>query len=429
MATSSAPGPDAPPVKGAGWLVPFVVMLFFAWGFATVLIDTLIPKLKGLFSLTYAEVMLTQFCFFLAYFIFSVPAGMLLSRVGYVRGIVIGLLVMAAGCLLFAPATMIGVYPGFLAALFVMAAGITLLQVAANPLIALLGPSKTSHSRLNLAQAFNALGTTVGPLVGSALILAGGVAAPDPGKVAPEVMASFRQAEGHAVQLPFLLIAAGLGVLAVIFWMVRRSAAFPQAQKATTLGGALGLLRHPRVGFGALAIFLYVGAEVSIGSLMVNYLMLDRTVGMAAASAGKIVSLYWGGAMVGRFIGSIALRKVPAGSVLCFCALMAASLAVVSGLSMGLVAAVTIVAIGLFNSIMFPTIFTLAIEGRGDDTPQVSSLLCMAIVGGAIIPVITGTLADRVGLSLALVAPAVCYALIAVYGFSSRSRASSVSPG
>lgn len=428
MATFSSPDPDAQPMKGAGWLVPFVVMLFFAWGFATVLIDTLIPKLKGLFSLTYTEVMLTQFCFFLAYLVFSIPAGMLLSRVGYVRGIVIGLVVMAAGCLLFAPATMIGVYPGFLAALFVMAAGITLLQVTANPLIALLGSSRTSHSRLNLAQAFNSLGTTVGPLVGSALILAGGVAAPDPAAVAPEVMAQFRQAEGQAVQLPFLLIAAGLGVLAIVFWLVRNSAAFPKAQKATTLSGALGLLRHPRVGFGALAIFLYVGAEVSIGSLMVNYLMLDRTVGMAAVSAGNIVSLYWGGAMVGRFIGSIALRSIPAGWVLCFCALTAAALAVASGLSWGVFAAVTIVAIGLFNSIMFPTIFTLAIEGRGDDTPQVSSLLCMAIVGGAIIPLITGMLADQVGLSLALLAPAVCYALIAVYGFVSRKGIDAASP-
>jgi len=422
MEIVGATAPPSEPVKGARWLVPFVVTLFFAWGFATVLIDTLIPKLRALFALSFAEVMLTQFCFFLAYLVFSIPAGMLLSRIGYVRGIVVGLVVMAGGCLLFAPATQLGIYPGFLAALFVMAAGITLLQVAANPLIALLGRPETSHSRLNLAQAFNSLGTTVGPLVGSALILAGGVAAPDPAKVSAEVMAQYRLTEGQAVQLPFLGIACGLLILAVIFWLVRRSALFPQAQKAASLGGALGLLKHPRVGFGALSIFLYVGAEVSIGSLMVNYLMLDRTAGLTALEAGKIVSLYWGGAMIGRFIGSAVLSRISAGVVLCFCALMAAALATVSGLSWGVFAAVTLVAIGLFNSVMFPTIFTLAIEGRGEETPQVSSLLCMAIVGGAVIPVITGALADNVGLSLALLAPAACYVMIAVYGFFSRTR-------
>lgn len=423
MAHSGAPVAGAQSVKGAGWLAPFVVMLFFAWGFATVLIDTLIPKLKGLFALSYAEVMLTQFSFFLAYLIFSVPAGILLSRIGYVRGIVTGLLVMAVGCLMFAPAARLGVYAGFLAALFIMAAGITLLQVAANPLMALLGRAESSHSRLNLAQAFNSLGTTVGPFVGSALILAGGVATPDPTRLTPEALALARRAEAHSVQLPFLGIAAGLIVLATIFWLVRRSARFPSADKPASLASALGLLRHPHIAFGALSIFLYVGAEVSIGSLMTNYLMQERTLGLAAVEAGKLVSLYWGGAMVGRFIGSWVLHKVRAGSVLAFCAFMAAALATVSGLSAGLVASAAIVSIGLFNSIMFPTIFTVTIEGRGDDTPQVSSLLCMAIVGGAIIPVITGALADRVGLGLALLAPVVCYVLIAVFGLASRRKA------
>lgn len=423
MENAGAATVGAQPVKGAAWLVPFVVMLFFAWGFATVLIDTLIPKLKGLFALSYAEVMLTQFCFFLAYLVFSVPAGILLSRIGYVRGIVTGLVVMAVGCLLFAPAARLGVYPGFLGALFIMAAGITLLQVAANPLMALLGKAETSHSRLNLAQAFNSLGTTVGPFVGSALILAGGVATPDPTRLSPAALVAARQAEAHSVQLPFLGIAAGLMVLATVFWMVRRSARFPSADKPASLGSALGLLRHPHIAFGALSIFLYVGAEVSIGSLMTNYLMQERTLGLAAAEAGRIVSLYWGGAMVGRFIGSVVLRKVRAGSVLAFCALAAAALATTSGFSSGMVAAGAIVAIGLFNSVMFPTIFTVTIEGRGDDTPQVSSLLCMAIVGGAIIPVITGALADRFGLGLALLAPVVCYVLIAMFGLSSRRRA------
>ncbi|MFZ5667893.1 MAG: sugar MFS transporter [Pseudomonadota bacterium] len=423
MTHSGAPAVGGQSVKGAGWLVPFVVMLFFAWGFATVLIDTLIPKLKGLFSLSYAEVMLTQFSFFLAYLVFSVPAGILLSRIGYVRGIVTGLVVMAAGCLMFAPAARLGVYPGFLAALFIMAAGITLLQVAANPLMALLGRPESSHSRLNLAQAFNSLGTTVGPFVGSALILAGGVASPDPARLSPEALAIARRAEAHSVQLPFLGIAAGLVVLATIFWLVRRSARFPSADKPASLASALGLLASPHIAFGALSIFLYVGAEVSIGSLMTNYLMQEHTLSLAAVEAGKLVSLYWGGAMVGRFIGSLVLRKVRAGTALAFCAFMAAALATLSGLSTGMMAAAAIVAIGLFNSIMFPTIFTVTIEGRGDDTPQVSSLLCMAIVGGAVVPVITGALADNVGLGLALLAPVVCYVLIALFGLASRRRA------
>ena len=401
--------------NGTRHIVPFVVALFFAWGFATVLNDTLIPKLKGLFELSYAEVMLTQFCFFLGYLFFSIPAGLLLSRVGYVWGIITGLIVMGLGYLLFVPAALAGVYWGFLAALFIVAGGITILQVAANPLIALLGPPEGSHSRLTLAQAFNSIGTTIGPYIGAILILSTGVAIPATAKLSPATLAAYRQTEAYALQWPFLAFAALLVALAVIFWFLR-GAKLPKVDTAASLGSTLALLKNPRLALGMLSIFIYVGAEVSIGSVMANYLMSAHTLGLVAERAGQFVSFYWGGAMIGRFIGSAALRVVPAGRALTVCAVVACLLAVASALSAGTFAAVALLAVGLFNSIQFPTIFTLAIEGENGDTPQASALLCMAIVGGAVIPLITGAVADRIGLSFALFVPALCYVWIAAYG-------------
>jgi FHS family L-fucose permease-like MFS transporter len=422
MATAMTPMSEGEPsaeARGAASrrLVPVVVTLFFAWGFATVLIDTLIPKLKGLFALTYAQAMLTQFAFFLAYLVISVPAGVLLSRIGYMRGIVTGLAVMIVGCLLFAPAAAFGVYWGFLLALFTMAAGITTLQVAANPLIAVLGAPERSHSRLNLAQALNSLGTFIGPFVGAALILKSGVDAPDVTKLSSQALQAFRRTQAHAVQAPFLGIAAALSVLAVVFWLLRDTAGAPSAARNDTSLSSLRLLTsRPRLTLGALSIFLYVGAEVSIGSLMVSYLMQPRTLALSAESAGRLVAFYWGGAMVGRLVGSWVMLKVAPGRALTGYALAAASLAALSAASSGWLAAAAIIAVGFCNSIMFPTIFTLAIEDLGSDTPQGSGLLCMAIVGGAVVPLITGSLADHIGLSLALLAPVVCYLWIAIYG-------------
>jgi MFS transporter, FHS family, L-fucose permease len=401
-------------------LLPWVICLFFAWGLSTVLIDTLVPKLKGLFSLSYTEATLTPFCFFLAYLLVSVPAGWLLARVGYVRGIVVGLAVMILGCLLFTPAAEMGVYAYFLLALFVLASGITMLQVAANPLVAILGPAAGSHSRLNLAQAFNSLGTFIGPLIGAALILKGGLAtAADTAGMTPDQLAAYRITEAHAIQGPFWGIAAGLVLLVVLFWRFRQQAAPMHADAPA--GISLHLLGRPRLGLGVVSIFLYVGAEVSIGSLMANYLMQPGVLGLDAADAGRRVSLYWGCAMVGRFIGSVVLRHVPAGRVLAACALGGALLACTSALSAGMMAAVTLIAVGLCNSTMFPTIFTLAIEDLGEDTPRGSSLLCVAIVGGAVVPVLTGYAADHVGLAHSLFVPALCYLGIAAYGYLSRS--------
>ncbi len=408
-------------VKPEGGVTTMIVGLFFVWGFCTVLVDTLVPKLKGLFLLSYAEAMLSQFAFFLAYLVMSIPAGLLLARIGYLRAIVVGLAVMAAGCLLFTPAASVGLYPMFLVALFVLASGITLLQVAANPLIANLGDPQRSHMRLTLAQAFNSLGTTVGPWVGAALILSAGVELPgDPSLLSAAALAALRRQEAAVVMLPFLGIAAALGILAVSFWLLRRKPGLPDVPHQVSGRAILAPLRHPRLLLATLSIFLYVGAEVSIGSILTNYLMLPGTLGETAARAGKLVSLYWAGAMIGRFVGSLLLRRISAASLLGCCAVGAATLAVVSSLSNGTLAAVTIIAVGLCNSIMFPGIFSLGIEKLGEETPQGSALLCLAIVGGAVVPVLTGAAADHHGLPAALLVPALCYLGIASFAILTR---------
>lgn len=440
MTTSMNADTARPSPGNIGKVMPFVIALFFLWGFSTVLLDSLVPKLKTLFALSYAEVMLTQFCFFLAYFVMSIPAATLLGRIGYMRGIVAGLLVMAVGDLMFAPAAMLGTYDGILAALFVMASGITLLQVAANPLVAVLGPAQTSSSRLTLAQAFNSFGTAIGPWIGARLILGTtSGAAPDPKTAAPAVLAAFRRAEIHLVEVPFLAIAAILLTLALIFWLLRHAPGVPGADRIQFHpAGIRRILRNPRLRLGTLVIFLYVGAEVTIGSLMTNYLMQPNRLALAAtetpglvrmfwtgtiAQAGQLVSLYWTGAMIGRFAGSFILSRFRPGLVLTGFALTAACFVSLSALSVGTISVVAIIAVGLVNSIMFPTIFALAIEGLGEDTPQGSGLLCMAIVGGAVIPWLSGVTADHAGLACAMAVPVVCYLLIACYGLGTRNPA------
>ena len=398
--------------SGDGRLLPLVMSLFFAFGFCTVLVDTLTPKLKAMFSLNHAEANLTQFCFFIAYFIVSIPAGWLLTRIGYLKGVVLGLVVMAAGCLMFTPAAKIGVYAGFLLALFVLASGITIVQVAANPLAAGVGDPRQSHSRLTLAQAFNSLATMIGPIFGAYFILSHGLASPDP-HAGAAALTAYRVVEAKVVQGPFIGIALALVALAAVCWLLRKGEP-PTAPQP--LGSFSGLLSNRRLVLGAVSIFAYVGAEVTIGNNMVGYLMLGHTLGAQAQTAGFLVSLYWGGAMVGRFVGAAVLRKVSPALVLVACALCAGLLATTSVFSMGMTAAAALLAIGLFNSIMFPTIFTLAIEGMGEETPQGSGLLCLAIVGGAVIPLLTGFMADRIGLRHALLVPVICYIWIMAYG-------------
>lgn len=379
--------------------------LFFMWGFITCLNDILIPYLKLLFDLNYTQAMLIQFCFFSAYFVVSVPAGMLVSRIGYKAGIVTGLLIAGAGCLLFVPAAAMHVYGMFLFALFVLASGITILQVAANPYVSVLGKPETAPSRLTMTQAFNSLGTTVAPFFGAWLIF-GGMDAPQP--VAGAVTES-------TVQVPYLILAASLIVLAMVFaWLKLPAMGKKETVEALPLGGEAWKQRH--LVLGALGIFVYVGAEVGIGSFLAIYLSMPEIGGMSAAAASHYISWYFGGAMVGRFIGALVMQKINPGKVLAFNALMAVLLLAITILSSGKLAMWSLLLVGLCNSIMFPTIFSLAIAGLKQYTSQGSGILCLAIVGGAILPLLQGMLADHLGVQLAFLLPLCCYLYIAFYG-------------
>lgn len=424
-ATAPVAGPawDAPRVSFA--LVALVVALFFFWGGITSLNDILIPKLKALFQLSYAEAMLTQFAFFTGYLVFSVPAGMLVGRVGYLRGIVVGLVVMAAGCLLFIPATASGVYAAFLFALFVVAAGITVLQVAANPLITLLGDPRSAHSRLTFSQAFNSLGTTIAPYLGAQLIL-GSMATVDPASLTAAELTAYRAEESAVIAHAYIGLAIALALIAAVFWLRRRALNDFTAPEPAGLGGAFALLKRPRLAFGVAAIFFYVGAEVSIGSVLANFLESPDTLALDAKSAGERVALYWGGAMVGRFIGAILLKHFSPGKVLALAALGAGTLTAVAATITGAGAGWSLIAVGLFNSIMFPTIFSLAVEGLGEKAPQGSALLCMAIVGGAVLPLVTGVVADAGTLALGLSVPVACYVAIAGFGWYARKNQEAV---
>jgi FHS family L-fucose permease-like MFS transporter len=407
-------GIEAPALRG------FVFALFFIFGGVTSLNDVLIPKLKDLFTLSYAEAMLVQSAFFAAYFLVSIPASGLVRRFGYMRTAAIGLLIMTAGCLLFVPASASASFPVFLFALFVLAAGITTVQVVTNPLISLLGPARTAHSRLTFAQAFNSVGTTVFPYVGALLIL-GSLAKVDPAALNGAALDAYRAHETQVVVRAYLGLAVALLAVAAVVWRARRR--LPETPEASPrLLASFDLLRQPRFGFGALCIFLYVGAEVAVGSVIVNFLIRSDTLGLGPQSAGQHVALYWGGAMVGRFLGGYLLRHVSPGRMLAAVATGAIGLLAVASLAQGPVAGWALLAVGLMNAIMFPTIFSLANEGLGRRAAEGSGLICMAIVGGAIIPPLTGRLADLADLRTALWLPVACYAVIALFGLYASGR-------
>jgi len=395
-----------------------VVALFFAFGGITSLNDVIIPKLKALFTLSYGEAMLVQSAFFAAYFLVSIPAAALVRRIGYMRSAVAGLLIMTAGCLLFIPASSFGLFGLFLLALFVLASGITTVQVVANPLISMLGPARTASSRLTLAQAFNSLGTTVFPYVGSILIL-GSLATVDPKTLSGAALDAFRGVETRVVVHTYIGLALALLLLATVVWL-RRKALVETPAPATPILRAFNLLTRARFAFGTLCIFLYVGGEVAIGSVIVNYLMQPSVLDLAAGPAGKHVSFYWGGAMVGRFVGSWLLRLFAPGNVLVCAAAVVIALLTISANTVGTVSGWSLLAIGLFNSIMFPTIFTLASEGLGKRAAEGSGVICVAIVGGAIVPLVTGNAADLWGLKQALAVPAMCYCTILAFGWFAR---------
>jgi len=396
-----------------------VTAIFFIWGFITVLNDVLIPHLKSVFTLNYAEVMLVQFTFFGAYFVMSLPSGKLLSRIGYRHAIITGLVVAGLGALLFWPAARLPSYPLFLLAFFVLATGITVLQVAANPYVSLLGPPRLASSRLNLAQAFNSLGTTLAPKLGGLAILSVGVlGATELAALPPAQQLAYRIGQAEMVQLPYIGIALVLFVLAfVVWWFHLPPLAAADGEADDPRHRFADALAHRHVRLGVVAIFLYVGAEVSIGSFLINYLALPEIGNMSEARAAGFVSLYWGGAMIGRFVGSALLTRLDPRRVLAAVAAIAAALVLTTMLSRGWIALGSVVAIGLFNSVMFPNIFTLGIEKLGPLTGKASSLLVMAIVGGAVIPLAQGMLADRIGVQHAFVLPMLCYLYVVFYGW------------
>ncbi|TGE05223.1 sugar MFS transporter [Hymenobacter fodinae] len=412
--TAANTGTDAPPRYTTA--LSAVTTLFFLWGFITCLNDILIPYLKAIFQLSYTQANLINLCFFGAYFLVSIPAGKLVTRVGYKRGMLIGFALAAVGAYLFYPAASARVYGLFLGALFVLASGITILQVAANPYVSILGPARSAPARLTLTQAFNSLGTTLAPLLGSALILSR----------LPKLNTAANSAaiDVTAVQTPYLIIGTALLLISLLLSQINLPQIIPPTDEAdTTASDSTRAWNYRHLVLGVVGIFAYVGAEVAIGSHIVNYLALPDVLGLDPEAAGKRVTFYWGAAMVGRFMGAYLLNKVSPAKLLAFNAVFAVALILLSINTAGEVAMYSLLAVGLMNSIMWPVIFPLALAGLGRHTAEGSGLLCTAVVGGAIIPLLFGFIADHSGLRLALLLPAVCYLYIMWYGLRGSRRA------
>jgi len=397
-----------------------VTTLFFMWGFITVSIDPLIAALKAIFKLTYAEAMLTQFAFFMAYFVVSLPAAALIARLGNSKSIMFALGVMVVGCLIVPLATMFDTYSLVLVALFVIASGITILQVVANPLAAALGHPERSHFRLTFSQTFNSLGTFLGPLLVAPIILAGGIFAVTHGA---EVTPALREETFRKIDSVFFMIAGALLLLALFIFVFRKLLDVTKPVDEGQRPSIATAFKSRWAVFGACAIFLYVGAEVSIGSAMTNFLHEPDMLNISMEDAGKMVSYYWGGAMVGRLIGSVLLFVVKerAPWLLAGFAAVATCLCLAVSQLEGATSAYLALSIGLFNSIMFPVIFTATLERSTAAPAATSGLLCLAIVGGAILPYVFGLIADAAGLHAAYFLPAVAYALIVVFAVASFS--------
>jgi FHS family L-fucose permease-like MFS transporter len=393
-----------------GYLVPFIIVtaLFFIFGFITNLNMALVPHLKEIFTLPYAWAMLVESAFFLAYFVFSAPTSKLIENIGYKRTMVVSLFIQVIGCLLFIPAAKLVNFPLFLTAIFIVGAGVTALQTSANPYVSILGPEGSSSIRLNLAQAFNSIGGTLAPIVAGAYILT------DLGPNATQMEVA------NTVRLPYMLIAAGLLLLglAVAFMHlphVEQTQAFRPAKDGDPiLSRSIWSYKHTVL--GALGIFFYVGVEVGLASIAVNYFNQQGI--STAKTASFLVSLYWFGALVGRLLGAGIMTKVKAGKLLGIFGITAAILITISMFTSGQVAIATLVLCGFFNSVMFPNIFTLGIVGLGPLTSKGSGLIMTAVVGGAVIPPLIGFLADRMGIQHSFIVPIICYLYIAYYGLS-----------
>ena len=426
------------------YLFPFIALtsLFFLWGFLTVLVDSLIPRIKELFTLNYFEAGLVQFAFFMAYFLLSIPSGFMLSKIGYKKGIILGLLTMALGCFLFYPAAAYRTFSIFLLAYFILASGMTILQVAANPFVAVLGAKEGASSRLNLSQAFNSLGTAIAPAVGAAFLLSDTVKATSEINLLTEVeKAAYYITEATAVQVPFIVISACVVLLAILFAFVK----LPTLIQATSKNGYGEVLKNKVLRMGALGIFLYVGAEVAIGSYLVNYFIdmdLHNSIKNSAwmsnlannilnadlanldkrAIVGAFVTFYWSGAMIGRFIGSYLTRVYAPNKILSYFAIGALGMILLSMSSTGPLSMWSILFVGLFNSIMFPTIFTLSIQDIEDLKPQASGILCTMIVGGAIVPPLYGLCTDLAGFKMAFLLLLFCYTYIYYFAKSTSKK-------
>jgi FHS family L-fucose permease-like MFS transporter len=413
-----SPAATAAPVSTDRAAMAMVTTLFFMWGFLTSLNDILIPHFKNIFSLSYSGVMQVQLYFFLSYFVFALPSGKLIEWIGYKKTMVGGLFIMGVGALLFIPAASAASFPFFLTALIILAAGMTALQVSANPYVAVLGPEKTASSRLNLTQAFNSLGTVLGPLFGGLLILSAAPIALDVvQRMSPAQYRDYQLLQASSVKLPYL----GLGIALLLLGLVIAKFKLPVIAAVQPHGEIHdSVWKHRRLVLGAIGIFVYVGAEVAIGSMLVNYMNQSDIGNISIQVAARYVSLYWGGAMLGRFIGSAVLQKLRTGTVLGFSALIAFVLVGLSMASFGHLAMWSILLVGFFNSTMFPSIFTLSIEGLGPLTDKGSAVLVCAIVGGAVIPKLQGILADHIGIHHAFILPALCYLYIASFAFKTN---------
>jgi FHS family L-fucose permease-like MFS transporter len=414
-----------------------LMILFFMMGFITVLNDILIPYLKLIFQLNYTEVMLINTCFFGAYFVMSIPSGNIVQKIGYKKGMLMGFLIASLGCFLFYPAAAERSYSLFLMALFILASGITMLQVSGNPYVAILGPSRTASSRLTLTQAFNSLATFVGPYIGTHFILRSLPELPkslqgleDFTHLSIDQQADFKvlmsQINLSSLQYTYITLGIVFIIITLVMMVIKlphiKATDIPVDNSNTSDGitaSHQSVWSYKHLVLGAVGIFAYVGAEVSIGSFLVNYLGDKNVANLPASSAGFYVMFYWGGAMVGRFISAYFLSKFHPGKILTFNALMSVGLVGLTILLGGHISMYTILAVGFFNSLMFPTIFTLAVKNLGHFTDQGSGILCTAIVGGALVPLLQGLLADEIGIRYAFFIPVLCYLYIAWYGRSS----------
>jgi MFS transporter, FHS family, L-fucose permease len=389
--------------------------LFFIWGFITVINNTLLPHLRAVFALTYTQTTLLESVWFIAYFVASLPSAWLIERVGYQRAMVTGLVIMAAGALLMIPAAQLPSYVVVLTALFVIASGITLLQVAANPYVAVVGPAQTAPARLNLVQAFNSLGTTLAPLFGGYLILGRSVSGTAAAGARSLTIAE-RLADAQSVQLPYLLVAAVLIVLAVVIGRFPLPAMgvsvsrVPKSQRQRH-----SLWKHRNLVFGVPAIFIYLIAEIGVSNLFINFVSQPTIGNLSHEQASHYLFLLWGGMMVGRFAGSALMRSVRAESVLAVASAGAFVVILIASTATGHLAMWALISVGLFHSIMFPTIFTLGIRGLGPLTEEGSGLLIMAIAGGSLV-IIQGALADAFGLQASFLLTACCEIYVLFYG-------------